>query len=56
MAQAQFGELRGAQALEDIPPNEPFITVPRSAALVVTPQEKCPYDSVDPAFWKGAPW
>lgn len=56
VAQAQFGELRGAQALEDLPPNEPIITVPRSAALVVTPQQKRPYDFVDAAFWKGAPW
>ncbi|GAB4823521.1 hypothetical protein N2152v2_010567 [Parachlorella kessleri] len=55
VAQAQFGELRGAKALEDIPPNQPFITLPRSAALVVTPQQKCPYDSVDPTYWKNAP-
>ena len=56
MAQAQFGGLRGALALEDVPANEPFITVPRSAALVVTPQQRCPYDAVDGAFWKAAPW
>lgn len=56
VAQAQFGELRGAKALADIPPNEPFITVPRSAALVVTPQQRCPGDSIDAAYWKSAPW
>lgn len=56
MAQAQFGELRGAKAVEDIPADEPFITVPRAAALVVTPQQRCPVEGLDAAYWKAAPW
>lgn len=42
LPQAYFGELRGGQALDSIAPDEVFVTVPRSAALVVAPNERCP--------------
>ncbi len=49
VTQAYFGELRGAAAVEDIAPDEVFVTVPRAAALVVAPNERCPCpDFVDP--------
>jgi hypothetical protein len=49
LTQAYFGELRGGQALADIAPGEVFVTVPRGAALVVAPNERCPCpDFVDP--------
>ncbi|KAL4457348.1 hypothetical protein ABPG75_012213 [Micractinium tetrahymenae] len=57
LTQAYFGELRGAAAVEDIAADEVFVTVPRAAALVVAPNERCPCpDFVDPAFYKEAPW
>ncbi|KAL4418760.1 hypothetical protein ABPG77_005771 [Micractinium sp. CCAP 211/92] len=57
VTQAYFGELRGAAAVEDIAPDEVFVTVPRAAALVVAPNERCPCpDFVDPGFYKEAPW
>ncbi|PRW57714.1 SET domain-containing [Chlorella sorokiniana] len=57
MQQAYFGELRGAKALDAIAPDEIFVTVPRAAAVVVAPNERCPCpDFVDAAFYKEAPW
>jgi hypothetical protein len=58
VAQAYFGDLRGAKALQSIEPEEAFVTVPRTAALVVGPKDKCPCPPsfVDPAFWSKAPW
>jgi hypothetical protein len=57
LTQAYFGDLRGAAALDAIPPNEPFVTVPRSAAIVVDPRARCPCpEYVDQSFWKEAPW
>ncbi|KAI7838732.1 hypothetical protein COHA_007528 [Chlorella ohadii] len=57
VTQAYFGELRGAKALDAIAPDEIFVTVPRGAAVVVAPNERCPCpDFVDPAFYKEAPW
>jgi hypothetical protein len=42
LTQAFFGELRGGKALAGIEPDEVFVTVPRAAALVVAPNERCP--------------
>jgi hypothetical protein len=42
LTQAYFGELRGAQALDSIAPDEMLVTVPKAAALVVAPSERCP--------------
>ncbi|EFN55457.1 hypothetical protein CHLNCDRAFT_52262 [Chlorella variabilis] len=57
LMQAYFGGLRGGQALSDIAADEVFVTVPRGAALVVAPNERCPCpDFVDPGFYKEAPW
>lgn len=49
VTQAFFGELRGAAAVDDIAADEVFVTVPRAAALVVAPNERCPCpEFVDP--------
>ncbi|KAL4858313.1 Histone-lysine N-methyltransferase setd3 [Chlorella vulgaris] len=57
LTQAFFGELRGGKALAGIEPDEVFVTVPRAAALVVAPNERCPCpEFVDAAFYKEAPW
>ena len=42
LTQAYFGDLRGAQALDSIAPDEMLVTVPKAAALVVAPSERCP--------------
>ena len=45
------------QAREAIAPDESFVSLPRSAALVVTPKIKCPFpDYVDAGFWSSKPW
>lgn len=45
------------QAREAIAPDESFVSLPRAAALVVTPKIKCPFpDFVDPTFWSEKPW
>lgn len=57
ISQSYFGELRGCEALDAIAPDEPFVFVPREAAIVVEPTGKCPCaDFVDSNFWKQAPW
>jgi hypothetical protein len=58
VTQAFFGPIRGARALDDIQPGEIFITVPRPAALVVAPKERCPCppDFIDTDYYKKAPW
>eukprot|EP00887_Chlorella_sp_A99_P007953 scaffold12.g7953.t1 len=56
LAQAYFGELRGAVALADAPPEEPLVAVPRAAALVVTPRAACPLPAFDAVAWKELPW
>lgn len=58
VTQAFFGGLRGGKALEQINAEEPFITLPRAAALVVSPKERCPCPPsfVDSSFWNDAPW
>ena len=57
VTQAFFGDLRGSKALQPILPEEIFVTVPRTAALVVEPTGSCPCpDFVSPSFWKQAPW
>lgn len=56
LAQAFFGELRGAKAVEDTAPEEPLVTVPRAAALVLAPQARCPLPDLDGKAWKELPW
>ena len=57
MTQSFFGDLRGAEAVAAIAPDEVIVSVPRGAALVVNPRERCPCDDfVDADFWKDAPW
>lgn len=57
VTQAFFGEIRGSKALQPIDTEELFITVPRSAALVIEPTGKCPIpDFVSLDYWKQAPW
>jgi len=55
--QKDFGDMRGMVALSDIQGGEIFINLPRSAALVVDPLEKCPCsDFVEPGYYKMCPW
>lgn len=55
--QKEFGEVRGMVALADIQAGEMFINLPRSAALVVDPLEKCPCpEFVDSGYYKTCPW
>jgi len=58
VTQAFFGPIRGAKALDYIQPGETFITVPKPAALVVAPKERCPCppDYIDADYYKKAPW
>lgn len=57
VTQAYFDELRGMKAVQKIVPDELFVTVPRSAALVVEPKGKCPCpEFTSPSYWKEAPW
>jgi SET domain len=57
VTQAFFGEIRGSKALQPIEPAELFVTVPRTAALVIEPTGKCPItDFVSAEYWKQAPW
>lgn len=55
--QKDFGDMRGMVALDDIVGGEIFINLPRNAALVVDPLEKCPCpEFVDPGYYKTCPW
>lgn len=57
VTQAEFeGGLRGYQALEDIPPFQELVSVPRSATLVVMPNQRRPSNSVGAEYWETAPW
>ena len=57
VAQATFGGgLRGCTALAGIASGEPFVTVPRSAALVLAPGQRCPEPSLDAGYWERSPW
>jgi hypothetical protein len=57
VTQAFFGDIRGSKALQPIEPAELFVTVPRTAALVIEPTGKCPItDFVSADYWKQAPW
>ena len=57
VTQAYFGDIRGSKALQSIEPGELFVTVPRTAALVIEPTGKCPItDFVSAEYWKQAPW
>lgn len=57
VAEASFEGLRGAQALQEVAAGELFVSVPRAAALVVEPRQRCPCpDFVGGQFWKQAPW
>ena len=49
--------IRGMEAREAIAADESFVSLPRAAALVVTPKIKCPFpDFVDAEFWSAKPW
>ena len=51
------GVMRGMMALDTIVPGEFFVTLPRAAALVVDPLEKCPIaDFVDASYYKSCAW
>lgn len=55
--QKVFDDMRGMVALDDIKNGEIFVTLPRSAALVVDPLDKCPCaEFVDPGYYKKCPW
>lgn len=58
VTQAFFGPIRGAKALDNIQPGEIFITVPKTAALVVAPKDRCPCppDYINVDYYKKAPW
>ena len=49
--------MRGMMARDTIVPGEFFVTLPRAAALVVDPLEKCPIsDFVDASYYKSCAW
>ncbi|CAJ1406741.1 unnamed protein product [Effrenium voratum] len=55
--QDAFGnELRGMRATDDIPSEEPIITVPANCALQVTTAGPCPGDFVAEEVWQKLPW
>ena len=59
VTQAVFppSDIRGMMALDTIVPGEFFVTLPRQAALVVDPLEKCPIpEFVDPKYYKSCVW
>ncbi|KAK9803994.1 hypothetical protein WJX72_011353 [[Myrmecia] bisecta] len=55
LAAATFQGLRGMAALEEIQPQESFVTMPVSATLFVTPRMRCPFpDFVSADLWSQA--
>ena len=45
------------QATAPIAAAETLVTLPRAAALLLTPRMRCPFpDVVDSAYWDGSPW
>ncbi|KAI8104918.1 hypothetical protein M9435_000092 [Picochlorum sp. BPE23] len=57
VTQDVIGGMRGMVAVEDIGKGEIFVELPRSAALVVDPLEKCPCSEfVDAGYYKACSW
>ena len=57
VTQDMIGNVRGMVALDRIDAGEVFVSLPRVAALVVDPLEKCPCpDFVEMGYYKKAPW
>jgi len=49
--------VRGMRATAPIAAAETLVTLPRAAALLLTPRMRCPFpDIVDAAYWDGSPW
>ena len=49
--------VRGMQATAPIAAAETLVTLPRAAALLLTPKMRCPFpDTVDATYWDGSPW
>ncbi len=44
-------------AREAVRPGDTFVTLPREAALLATPGQRCPFPEwIDAAFWDAKPW
>lgn len=49
--------VRGMAARQAIAPGDQLASLPREAALLATPGQKCPFpDWVDAAFWDKSIW
>jgi len=56
-APAPLAGLRGMAATVDIEAGEALVSLPMSAALLVTPKQRCPFpDFCSPAFYVSKPW
>ncbi len=56
-APAPTAGLRGMAATVDIEAGEALVLLPMSAALLVTPKQRCPFpDFCSPAFYASKPW
>lgn len=54
---AEFADLRGMAATTAINTGDSIVTLPRTAALLVTPKMKCPFpESIDQAYWAKSQW
>ncbi len=57
VTQAVIGDMRGMVAVEDVGKGEIFVELPRSAAVVVDPLERCPCSGfVDAGYYKSCSW
>lgn len=54
---ATFDGVRGMAAAKEVKAGDTLVTLPRSAALLAAPGQKCPFPQwVDAAFWDSKPW
>ena len=57
LSPSTFSGLRGLAAVAAVKPDDVLISVPRKAALTISPKQRCPFpDYVTRDYWDKAPW